>query len=208
MARGVAYDAIRICLSASEQLVAADADRASLSLVACNSRSARLNSGVRPQNADSGPSDRRRRKTCPTRRHYAKEMAQNIYDDPAFFEAYSKLRRSVDGLAGAAEWPALMALLPDMRRLILAAVMAGFAVGRASREPKPFSVSTYPNGCLSEQKRYLLTLRSPTQKPIWKSLICQRQASIWPIVRSHFITLRIWPACLKKCTTRWYLAHS
>ncbi len=34
-------------------------------------------------------------------------MAQNIYDDPGFFEDYSRLGRPVEGLAGAAEWPAL-----------------------------------------------------------------------------------------------------
>ncbi len=45
---------------------------------------------------------------------------QNIYDDPAFFEGYSRLGRSVEGLAGAAEWPALRALLPDLggRRVV------------------------------------------------------------------------------------------
>lgn len=42
-------------------------------------------------------------------------MAQNIYDDPTFFRGYSELRRSVEGLAGAPEWPALRALLPDLR---------------------------------------------------------------------------------------------
>ena len=40
-------------------------------------------------------------------------MAQNIYDDPEFFAGYSKLRRSVHGLDGAPEWPAIRALLPD-----------------------------------------------------------------------------------------------
>ena len=40
-------------------------------------------------------------------------MTQNIYDDDEFFEAYSRLGRSVDGLAGAAEWPVLRALLSD-----------------------------------------------------------------------------------------------
>lgn len=44
-------------------------------------------------------------------------MAQNIYDNPAFFEGYSQLGRSVEGLAGAAEWPALQAMLPDVRGL-------------------------------------------------------------------------------------------
>jgi ubiquinone/menaquinone biosynthesis C-methylase UbiE len=42
-------------------------------------------------------------------------VTQNIYDDPAFFEGYSRLGRSVDGLEGAAEWPALRAMLPDVR---------------------------------------------------------------------------------------------
>jgi SAM-dependent methyltransferase len=42
-------------------------------------------------------------------------MTQNIYDDPRFFDGYSRLRRSVDGLEGAPEWPSMRALLPDMR---------------------------------------------------------------------------------------------
>lgn len=42
-------------------------------------------------------------------------MAQNIYDTPEFFEGYSRLGRSVYGLAGAAEWPVIRSLLPDLR---------------------------------------------------------------------------------------------
>ena len=42
-------------------------------------------------------------------------MAQNIYDDPAFFEGYSQFARSKDGLAGAAEWPSLKAMLPPLK---------------------------------------------------------------------------------------------
>ncbi|MFU0505143.1 class I SAM-dependent methyltransferase [Pseudaminobacter sp. NGMCC 1.201702] len=42
-------------------------------------------------------------------------MAQNIYDNPEFFEGYSRLGRSLEGLEGAAEWPALRALLPELR---------------------------------------------------------------------------------------------
>ena len=47
-------------------------------------------------------------------------MAQNIYDDEAFFAAYSGIPRSVQGLAGAAEWPTLRAMLPDVagRRVV------------------------------------------------------------------------------------------
>ena len=42
-------------------------------------------------------------------------MTQNIYDDPGFFEGYSRLPRSLLGLDGAPEWPALRALFPDLR---------------------------------------------------------------------------------------------
>lgn len=41
-------------------------------------------------------------------------MTQNVYDDPDFFEGYSQLQRSVHGLDGAPEWPAVRAMLPDM----------------------------------------------------------------------------------------------
>jgi 2-polyprenyl-3-methyl-5-hydroxy-6-metoxy-1,4-benzoquinol methylase len=39
-------------------------------------------------------------------------MAQNIYDDPAFFAGYSEFPRSREGLAGTSEWPAFSAMLP------------------------------------------------------------------------------------------------
>jgi len=42
-------------------------------------------------------------------------MTQNIYDDPRFFDGYGRLRRSLEGLDGAPEWPAMRALLPDLR---------------------------------------------------------------------------------------------
>ncbi|WP_158925906.1 bifunctional 2-polyprenyl-6-hydroxyphenol methylase/3-demethylubiquinol 3-O-methyltransferase UbiG [Acidisphaera sp. S103] len=47
-------------------------------------------------------------------------MAQNIYDNDTFFEGYSRLPRSVEGLDGAPEWPTLRAMLPalDGRRVL------------------------------------------------------------------------------------------
>jgi SAM-dependent methyltransferase len=41
-------------------------------------------------------------------------VAQNIYDNKSFFDAYSRLKRSVEGLDGAPEWPSIFALLPDL----------------------------------------------------------------------------------------------
>ncbi len=53
-------------------------------------------------------------------------MTQNIYDTQEFFEAYQQLPRSVEGLAGAPEWPALRALLPDPRGLRVVDLGCGF----------------------------------------------------------------------------------
>lgn len=41
-------------------------------------------------------------------------MGKNQYDDPVFFEKYSQMTRSTQGLAGAGEWETLQALLPDL----------------------------------------------------------------------------------------------
>jgi SAM-dependent methyltransferase len=53
-------------------------------------------------------------------------MTQNIYDNPTFFAGYSQLGRSINGLDGAAEWPALRAMLPDLRGLGIVDLGCGF----------------------------------------------------------------------------------
>jgi len=53
-------------------------------------------------------------------------MTQNIYDDPGFFENYSRLPRSLDGLDSAPEWPALRILLPDLRGRAVLDLGCGF----------------------------------------------------------------------------------
>lgn len=53
-------------------------------------------------------------------------MTQNIYDDQQFFEGYSRLPRSTNGLEGAPEWPALRALLPDLQGRIVLDLGCGF----------------------------------------------------------------------------------
>jgi SAM-dependent methyltransferase len=53
-------------------------------------------------------------------------MAQNIYDDPAFFDSYSHLPRSVIGLQGAPEWPTFRAMLPDVQGLKIVDLGCGF----------------------------------------------------------------------------------
>jgi SAM-dependent methyltransferase len=67
-------------------------------------------------------------------------VAQNIYDDAQFFDGYSQFPRSRDGLAAAAEWPSLRAMLPDLKgRRILDlgcgyGYFAQYAVGQGAAE--------------------------------------------------------------------------
>ena len=53
-------------------------------------------------------------------------MTQNIYDHARFFENYSRLPRSLKGLEGAPEWPALRALLPALTGLRVLDLGCGF----------------------------------------------------------------------------------
>jgi SAM-dependent methyltransferase len=53
-------------------------------------------------------------------------MTQNIYDRPDFFTGYSQLRRSVDGLEGATEWPMMRSLLPDVTGMKIVDLGCGF----------------------------------------------------------------------------------
>jgi SAM-dependent methyltransferase len=63
-------------------------------------------------------------------------MTQNIYDNPEFFAGYSRLARSVEGLAGAPEWPALRALIPNLRGRKIVDLGCGFGwFCRWAREP-------------------------------------------------------------------------
>lgn len=68
-------------------------------------------------------------------------MAQNIYDRPDFFAGYSQLRRSIHGLAGAPEWPAIRALLPDLAGKRIVDLGCGFGwFARWARENGAVSV--------------------------------------------------------------------
>lgn len=76
-------------------------------------------------------------------------MSQKIYDHDGFFAGYSKLLRSVEGLAGAAEWPSLRALLPPGGHFVFsvehplytAPSQPGWKVDRAGR--KTWSLDGY-----------------------------------------------------------------
>ena len=42
-------------------------------------------------------------------------MKENKYDEQIFFEKYSQMSRSKEGLEGAGEWETLRQILPDFR---------------------------------------------------------------------------------------------
>ncbi|HWT96009.1 MAG TPA: class I SAM-dependent methyltransferase [Terriglobales bacterium] len=53
-------------------------------------------------------------------------MTQNIYDNAHFFAGYSRLQRSIAGLDGMPEWPALRAMLPRLREASIIDLGCGF----------------------------------------------------------------------------------
>jgi cyclopropane fatty-acyl-phospholipid synthase-like methyltransferase len=62
-------------------------------------------------------------------------VAQNVYDDPEFFEGYSQISRSRLGLPGAPEWRDVEAMLPALGGLNVLDLGCGFgAFGRYALE--------------------------------------------------------------------------
>jgi 2-polyprenyl-3-methyl-5-hydroxy-6-metoxy-1,4-benzoquinol methylase len=53
-------------------------------------------------------------------------MTQNIYDLPDFFDQYSRMDRSMHGLAGAPEWTSLCSMLPGLRGVRVLDLGCGF----------------------------------------------------------------------------------
>ena len=53
-------------------------------------------------------------------------MAQNIYDEQAFYEGYAQLPRSLEGLSGAPEWRTVRTLLPDLNEARILDLGCGF----------------------------------------------------------------------------------
>ena len=120
-------------------------------------------------------------------------MTQNIYDNEEFFEGYSRLARSVEGLDGALEWPALHALLPDLRGLKVVDLGCGFGW---------FCRWVRQNGAvhvlgIDVSERMLARSRANTQdgaivytRPTWNT-------SSYPGSRSTWRTAR-WPFTMSK----------
>jgi len=98
-------------------------------------------------------------------------MSQNMYDAPSFFENYSKLPRSVHGLAGAAEWPRLREMLPEMGGLHVLDLGCGF--GWFCRWAVEEGAENVLGVDLSENM--LERARAMTDPPAREAIIYQRQ---------------------------------
>ena len=88
-------------------------------------------------------------------------MPQNIYDDQDFFEGYSQLRRSREGLAGAPEWPTLRRMLPELRGARVLDLGCGF--GWFARWAREMGAESVLGVDLSQ--RMLARARAQTQDP-------------------------------------------
>ena len=77
-------------------------------------------------------------------------MKQNKYDEPEFFAEYSRMPRSIHGLAEAMEWAAFRALLPDLHNKRVLDLGCGFGwhcrYVQSTELPK-LSGSIYPRKC-------------------------------------------------------------
>jgi SAM-dependent methyltransferase len=76
-------------------------------------------------------------------------VKQNVYDDPAFFAEYAKLRRYEGGLNAALEWPAFETLLPSLEGSRVLDLGCGF--GRFCRHARERGAAAVVGIDLSER---------------------------------------------------------
>ncbi len=98
-------------------------------------------------------------------------MAQNIYDNPAFFSGYTQLPRQTLGLDGAPEWPTVRSMLPDLQGKRVADLGCGF--GWASRWMAEHGATVVTGYDLSENM--INRARTMTEHPVVNYLIADLQ---------------------------------
>ncbi|WP_114944376.1 class I SAM-dependent methyltransferase [Microvirga calopogonii] len=103
-------------------------------------------------------------------------MAQNIYDIPEFFSAYSQIPRQVHGLAGAPEWPRVQAMLPDLNNLRVVDLGCGF--GWFSRWARENGAASALGIDLSENM--IARARAGTADPMIEYRIADLEALVLP----------------------------
>jgi SAM-dependent methyltransferase len=95
-------------------------------------------------------------------------VKQNKYDEPEFFAEYSRMPRSIHGLAAAMEWTTFRALLPDLRDKRVLDLGCGF--GWHCRYAHEYGATKVVGIDLSE--KMLERARATTRAPGIKYLRC------------------------------------
>src|SRR5436190_23944459 len=118
-------------------------------------------------------------------------MTQNIYDNDEFFAGYLRLPRSVAGLEGAPEGPALRAMLPDLHGRTVLDLGCGFGwFCRWAREQGAAYVVgiDVSERCWRGRAPTRRTIRSATRLPIWSGSNCRPNRSGSSTARWRCIT--------------------
>ena len=130
-------------------------------------------------------------------------MKENKYDDSVFFEQYSHMPRSEQGLSAAGEWPALKALLPELAGKRVLDLGCGF--GWHCRYAAEHGAARVLGTDLSQ--RMLERARAMTDSPV----VEYRRAAIedtrpapaaWDVVHWRCIMWKITRACAAWSGTR------
>lgn len=96
-------------------------------------------------------------------------MKENKYDDKHFFEQYSQMPRSKEGLKAAGEWHELKKMLPDFNQKTVLDLGCGFGwhcIYAAEHGAKKYLVSIYPKECLLKlneklHRQWFVTSKKP-----------------------------------------------
>ena len=99
-------------------------------------------------------------------------MKENSYDNPIFFQKYSQMLRSTQGLEGAGEWRELQKLLPDFagKRVLDLGCGYGWHCGYAAGHGAPMSWGpTCRRRCWRRPESKTAPRPSSTAAPPWRT---------------------------------------
>ena len=97
-------------------------------------------------------------------------MKENKYDDPTFFQKYAGMARSQQGLAGAGEWQAFRALLPDFQGKSVLDLGCGYGWHcKYAQEKGAAQVLGVDLSQKMLRKKSMPPLASPTAAPLWRT---------------------------------------